>query len=60
VWQSEWGTFKGDERALTKKQLDICKLREVPPPPPQDLFIEFCKPIYAQVTGNLERFYRSY
>jgi sarcosine oxidase delta subunit len=60
VWQSEWGTFKGDERALNKKQLDICKLREVPPPPPQDLFIEFCKPIYSQVTANLERFYRSY
>ncbi len=60
VWQSEWGTFKGDERALNKKQLDVCKLREVPPPPPQDLFTEFCRPIYAQVTDNLQRFYRNY
>lgn len=60
VWQSEWATFKGDERALSKKQLELCKLKEVPPPPPQDLFIEFCKPIYGQVTGHLERFYRSY
>jgi hypothetical protein len=60
VWQSEWGTFKGDERALTKKQLEICQLREVPPPPPQDLFIEFCKPIYSQVTAHLQNYYRNY
>jgi hypothetical protein len=60
VWQSEWGTFRGDERALTKKQLEICQLREVPPPPPQDLFIEFCKPIYTQVTAHLQNYYRNY
>lgn len=60
VWQSEWATFKGDERALTKVQLERCKLREVPPPAPQDLFTEFCKPIYGQVTSHLERYYRNY
>jgi hypothetical protein len=60
VWASEWATFKGDERALTKDQIARCKLRDVPPPPPQDLFLEFCKPIYGQVTAHLERFYRSY
>jgi hypothetical protein len=60
VWVSEWATFKGDERALTKDQLKRCKLREVPPPPPQDLFIEFCKPIYGQITSHLERYYRNY
>jgi hypothetical protein len=60
VWASEWATFKGDERALTKDQVNRCKLREVPPPAPQDLFLEFCKPIYSQVTSHLERFYHSY
>jgi hypothetical protein len=60
VWASEWATFKGDERALSKDQVARCKLREVPPPLPQDLFLEFCKPIYGQVTSHLERFYRSY
>lgn len=60
VWASEWANFKGDERALTKDQIARCKLKEVPPPPPQDLFLEFCKPIYGQVTSHLERFYRSY
>jgi sarcosine oxidase delta subunit len=60
VWASEWANFKGDERALTKDQIARCKLKEVPPPLPQDLFLEFCKPIYGQVTSHLERFYRSY
>ncbi len=60
VWTSEWASFKGDERALDKKQLALCNRREVPPPAPQDLFIEFCKPIYSQVTSSLSRFYRNY
>ncbi len=60
VWVSEWASFKGDERALDKKQLELCNRREVPAPPPQDLFIEFCKPIYSQVTGSLSRYYRNY
>jgi hypothetical protein len=60
VWRSEWGAFNGDERALNKQQLTLCKSREIPPPAPQDLFIEFCKPIYTQVTSSLQSFYRNY
>ncbi|MBC8111907.1 MAG: hypothetical protein H7Y04_12675 [Verrucomicrobia bacterium] len=60
IWRSQWGNFQGDERALTKEQLNICGLREVPPPPPQQLFIEFCRPIYTQTTNSLRRFYRNY
>jgi hypothetical protein len=60
VWQSQWATFQGDERALNATQLKTCQTKEVPPPPPQQLFIEFCKPIYTQATGSLRRFYRNY
>ncbi len=60
VWRSEWGNYKGDERALTDKQVKIAHLREAVPPPPQDLFIEFCKPIYIQATNTLRDFYRNY
>ncbi len=60
VWRSEWGSYKGDERALTDKQLKIAHLREAQPPQPQDLFIEFCKPIYTQATGTLRRYYQNY
>ena len=60
VWFSEWASFNGDERALNDAQKKMCKQREVPPPPPQDLFVEFCKPIYDQVTNQIRRFYKEY
>ena len=60
VWFCEWGSFNGDERALTKQQLGMVRGRELMPPPPQQLFVEFTKPIYGQITGRLRDFYRNY
>ena len=60
VWISEWATFNGDERALTPLQLEIARQREHVPPPAQDLFIEFTKPIYSQITGKIQNFYKGY
>ncbi len=60
VWFSEWGNFNGDERALTKEQRQLCNRREVPPPPPQELFIEFCRPLYDQATNKIRNFYKNY
>ena len=59
-WVAEWGSFNGDERALSDAQLAICKKKESSPPAPQNLFIEFTKPIYSQLTGSLQSFYRKY
>ncbi len=60
VWFVEWGSFNGDERALTKEQMDMCKRKSIPPPDPQSLFVEFTKPIFNQVTPFLKSFYRRY
>jgi uncharacterized membrane protein YgcG len=60
VWVSEWATFNGDERALSPEQLALTKLKELPAPPPQDLFIEFTKPIYEQITAKIREFYKGY
>lgn len=60
VWRSTWGNYNGDERALTDEQKRIVQRREVPPPPAQDLFVEFTKPIYGQVTDRIRRFYASF
>ena len=60
VWFTEWGSFNGDERALNKDQLALCDKRPAPPPPPQDLFVEFTKPIFNQVTPYLKSFYERY
>lgn len=60
IWYSVWGNFNGDERALTKEQLAICKLNVVDPPPPQELFIAFTEPIYEKLTQHIRSFYGRY
>ena len=60
IWFSEWGSFNGDERALTDEQIKICNSSEVPPPPPQDLFVEFTRPIYSQLVTSINSFYAGY
>ena len=58
VWFVEWGSFNGDERALDDKQFAMCKRKPSSPPGPQDLFVEFTKPIFNQVTPFLKSFYQ--
>ena len=60
VWFTEWGFFNGDERALSSEQLALCKRKPASPPGPQDLFIEFTKPIFNQVSPYLKSFYSKY
>ena len=60
VWETRWATFNGDERALTPEQVKMCKLRSVPPPPPQELFVAFTQPIFGQITAKIHHFYSQY
>ncbi len=60
VWVNQWARFNGDERALSDQQLKICKLKEQQPPHPQDLFLEFTKPIYNQLIPAVRGFYQNY
>jgi hypothetical protein len=57
AWKTVWGSYTGDDRALTKEQKDLCKRQAQLPPPNQDLFIEFTKPIYTQVVTYVRGFY---
>jgi tetratricopeptide (TPR) repeat protein len=57
VWRVNWASFNGDERALTREQMDRTKVKPMNPPPPQDLFVEFCKPIYDQLTYKVRSYY---
>lgn len=59
-WFHQWGNYNGDERALTSEELKICKNEPILPPEAQDLFVEFTKPIYSQLTAELKRFYNQY
>ena len=60
IWYIEWATYNGDERALSKEQLALCNKVPAPPPGPQNLFIEFTKPIFRQVSPYLQSYFSSY
>ena len=60
VWVSEWASYTGDDRALSDQQKNLAKRQATLPPPNQDLFIEFTKPIYTQVVSYINTVYRNY
>ncbi len=60
VWVSNWARYNGDDRALTEKQLQLCQSKETQPPVPQDLFLEFTRPLYDQLIPTIRSFYQNY
>jgi hypothetical protein len=60
VWVSNWARFNGDDRALSEQQLQLCKQKETQPPVPQDLFLEFTRPIYDRLIPSIRTFYQRY
>lgn len=60
IWQDSWASYRGDDRALTNQQLQMTRRREIAPPPPATLFVEFTKPIYAQLVDEISNFYNRY
>lgn len=60
VWEDQWASYKGDDRALSKQQLAISRKKEIMPPAPAALFVELTKPIYSQLVGEISSFYNSY
>mgnify|MGYP005987251799 FL=1 len=57
-WVNDWATYQGDKRALTKDELRLAKEKELIPPPPQELFYAFTRPLFDQVAGRLQDRYR--
>ena len=60
VWVNSWARFNGDERALTKEQLQLCSQKEQQSPGAQEMFLEFTRPIYSQLTSGLKSFYQNF
>lgn len=60
TWVNEWATYNGDERALNNELINMTNRREELPPAPQQLFVEFCRPIYDQFTSRITNFYKKY
>lgn len=59
VWLNQFGTFKGDERALSDEDKKAMTGRDILPPPPQMLFTEMTRPIYDQLARELQSYYRN-
>jgi len=59
TWLNQFGTFRGDERALSDEDKLLIGGRDMPPPPPTDLFMEFTRPIYDVLARDLQSFYNS-
>ena len=59
-WVNDYALFVGDLEALDKHQVELVNRKAVPLPPQQDLFIEFTKPIYTQLTGKLNQYFRRF
>ncbi len=60
VWRDSWASYQGDDRALNNNQLAMTRRKEILPPPPNALFLEFTKPIYNQLVDDISAFYNSY
>ena len=60
TWVNEYAIFVGDFEALDKNQQALVSRKAVPLPPKQDLFVEFTRPIYDQLTGKLNHFFRRF
>lgn len=60
IWQDQWASFRGDERALSRQDFAMTRKRETLPPAPAVLFVEFTKPIYAQLVDEVNSFYSRY
>ncbi|MVT08056.1 hypothetical protein [Chitinophaga tropicalis] len=59
TWVNEFSYYKGDVRALSEQDKSTLGGEDIPPPPPQDLFMLFTKPIYDQLTREMQVVYNS-
>jgi hypothetical protein len=61
VWTDSYASFNGDERALSNKELDMCRRTQLStPPPPQEMFIQFTIPIFNNLAHFIQNYYRKF
>ena len=60
VWENDWATFNGDERAIPQEIKKLTKSKQVLPPMPQDLFVYFSDPLCSKATSYLKNYYKKH
>jgi hypothetical protein len=60
TWQNRYGIFVGDNEVLDKELITILNNKMIMPPPAQDMFVLFTKPIFNQLSEKLVNYFRQY
>ena len=60
TWQNKYGIFVGDNEVLDNNLITILNNKMIMPPPAQDMFVLFTKPIFNQLTDKLTNYFRQY
>ena len=60
TWQNRYGIFVGDNEVLDKELTSILSNKMIMPPPAQDMFVLFTKPIFNQLSDKLTNYFQQY
>jgi len=60
IWRDEWGTYSGDDRALTKEEKTFYTKKESAVPERYKLFEELSSVMQQQLLEKIVSFYRNY
>lgn len=60
LWQNKYGIFVGDNEVLDNNLISILNNKMIMPPPAQDMFVLFTKPIFNQLADKLTNYFRQY
>lgn len=60
MWENKYGVFVGDKEVLDNNLSNIISNKVVMPPPAQDMFVLFTKPIFKQLSDKLVNYFRQY
>lgn len=60
MWQNKYGIFVGDNEVLDKELINILNNKMIMPPPAQDMFVLFTKPIFNQLADKLTNYFKQY
>ncbi|MDP2336177.1 MAG: hypothetical protein Q8N05_06955 [Bacteroidota bacterium] len=60
TWENKYGVFIGDKEVLDNNLINIVNNKVLMPPPAQDMFVLFTKPIFNQLTDKLTNYFKQY
>lgn len=58
IWNNEWASFNGDERALPEQVFKLTKKKQQMPPSAQDLFLLLSDPMFQDMSNFLRNYYK--